>query len=107
MAKLAPTKRETGEPSWRWRRIVIFATIGFCTVGVTRLIDAQDTDLNGTIAAGLLWLAGSIILGYTGFATAQDVAAIVTARTGKPYAPDIEPTPPAPTVIVAPNVQPE
>lgn len=96
---------KTGEPSWKYRRLVVFGTIGFCFVGVGRLIDATDTELNQTIASGLLYLAGVTILGYTGLATAQDVAAIWTARSGRPYALDMPPTPPTPagdTVIVQP-----
>jgi hypothetical protein len=47
-----------------------------------------------------------LVTGYTGFATAQDIAAIWTTRTAKPYSdPPQEPTPPPPvadTVVVVP-----
>lgn len=100
------SNQKTGEPSWKWRRLVVFATIGFCFVGVASLIDATDTELNQTIASGLLYLAGVTILGYTGLATAQDVAAIITARTGRPYAADMPPAPPPTNVVVTPAPQP-
>ena len=51
------------------------------------MIDRADTELNSTIASGIMWLLGVTFLGYAGFATAQDVAAILAARTGRPYAP--------------------
>lgn len=66
------------------------------------MIDRADTELNATIASGLMWLLGVTFLGYAGFATAQDVAAILAVRSGRPYSPEIEPQPPAPTVIVPP-----
>lgn len=90
---------KTGEPSWKWRRPLIYGTVGFCMICIGTMIDASDTELNRTIASGLLWLMGAVVIGYAGFATAQDATAIIAARTGRPYATDMQPTPPAPVIV--------
>jgi len=68
------------------------------------MVDRADTQLNMVIASGLLWLAGVLILGYAGLATVQDVSAIITTRTGRPYADPVAPPtpvdPPPPTIVV-------
>lgn len=99
-----PSNETTGEPSWRWRRIVALGVIIFCMVEIDILRDNADTGLNGAIAEGLLWLLFAITLIYTGFATAQDITAIITARSGRPYADvvkSVEPAPAADNVTVA------
>jgi hypothetical protein len=80
----APSKK-TGEPSWKWRRIVIFPVVAWGCWQLKLLIDAADTRVNETIAYGWLLLIGILILGYTGFATVQDVIAIWRTGTGLPY----------------------
>lgn len=100
-------KMKTGEPSWRWRRIMAFFLVGFCCfmiAGLGLMPEIADTRVNETIVSSAFWLAGTIFLLYGGFATAQDVSAIVTTRTARPYSdPPQQPTPPPPvadTVIV-------
>ena len=78
---------KTGEPSWRWRRIVIFAVTAFCLWQINGLVDALDSELNRLIAYGLLVLSGVLVLGYAGFATVQDVIAIWRTGRALPYAP--------------------
>lgn len=97
-----PISQTTGEPSWRWRRIVILTTVAFCMMMIAWMVDRDDTQLNMVIASGLLWLAGVLILGYAGLATVQDVSAIITTRTGRPYA---DPAPP-PTPVDHPPAEP-
>lgn len=77
---------KTGEPSWRWRRIVIFTVTAFCLWQINGLVDALDSELNRLIAYGLLVLSGVLVLGYTGFATVQDVIAIWRTGRALPYA---------------------
>jgi hypothetical protein len=79
--------QSTGEPSWRWRRAVILATCLYCAVQIAFLVGAADTRVNETIAFGLVALMGVLILGYVGFATAQDIAAIMATRSATPYQP--------------------
>ncbi|RWF44315.1 MAG: hypothetical protein EOS65_02755 [Mesorhizobium sp.] len=102
--------RSTGEPSWKWRRIIIFIVLAWACYQLYLLINAQDSRLNETIAWGWQLIVMVLITGYTGFATAQDIAAIWTTRTGRPYSdPPVEPTPPPPpgqTVIVQPTMPP-
>jgi phosphoglycerol transferase MdoB-like AlkP superfamily enzyme len=74
-----------GDPSWRWRRIVIYAVVVWACYQLFLLIDAQDSRLNETIAWGWQVLIMALVLGYTGFATVQDVTAIWRTRSGKPY----------------------
>lgn len=79
--------KKTGEPSWVWRRIVIFAVTTFCLWQINGLVDAVDSELNRLIASSLLLLIGVLVMGYTGFATVQDVVAIWRTGRGLPYAP--------------------
>ena len=80
-------KRHPGEPSWKWRRWVIFPLTVYGCVELHLLIGAADTRVNETIAWGWFMLIGVLVLGYTGFATAQDIAAIMATRNATPYAP--------------------
>ena len=84
--------RASGEPSWFWRRTVLFVVLTFCGAMVWRMVDAPDTRVNDTLAWGVIMLMGALVLGYQGFATAQDIAAIMATRSGTPYAPP-EPPP--------------
>lgn len=81
-----PINEKTGEPSWRWRRIAVFIMLAYCMFALWDLVDNSDSELNSVIASGLLWLMGTTFLVYCGFATVQDVTAIITTRTGRPYA---------------------
>ncbi|ESZ60632.1 hypothetical protein NL532_23965 [Mesorhizobium sp. C120A] len=103
---------QTGEPSWKWRRIIIYTVLVWACYQLFLLIDAQDTRLNETIAWGWQLIVMVLVTGYTGFATAQDIAAIWTTRTARPYSdPPQEPTPPPPAdnqtvVLVQPKQTP-
>ncbi|WP_394689067.1 hypothetical protein [Hoeflea sp.] len=76
---------QKGEPSWRYRRLAIYAVTIWACYQLYLLIDAQDTRLNETLAWGWQVLIITLVLGYTGFATIQDVIAIWRMRTGQPY----------------------
>lgn len=101
-------KPKSGEPAWKWRRIIIFATTTWSFFQIYLMVNGPDTRVNDTIAWGLIMLIMVLVTGYTGLATAQDIAAIWTTRTARPYSePPQEPTPPPPgdqTVIVAPVI---
>jgi hypothetical protein len=84
-----------GEPSWYWRRITLFVVCGWCMVMLWRLVGAEDSEVHEAMVSGLLMLLGALMLGYQGFATAQDVAAIMATKSGTPYVP---PTAAEPTV---------
>ncbi|MDI7924615.1 hypothetical protein [Ferirhizobium litorale] len=76
---------KTGEPSWKWRRLVTIAVVVWSFWMLVGLIDAIDSELNQIIATGLLILIGGSVGGYMGFATAQDVAAIWRTGRALPY----------------------
>lgn len=100
-------KNKTGEPSWRWRRTVALTSIVYCMAMIVYLADNSDTILNTTIAEGLIWLLFGLVLLYTGFATAQDITAIIVARSARPYADDVQsvdPPPADPTTVVTDTV---
>lgn len=77
--------KRTGEPGWKWRRLIIFPLVGYGCWQLMLLINAPDTKVNETIAYGWLFLIGLLVLAYTGFATVQDVIAIWRTGTGLPY----------------------
>jgi hypothetical protein len=89
--------QKSGEPSWRYRRILIYGTVVLCFVLLYFLIGAADTRVNDTLAWSICVIIVLLVMTYTGAATFQDVAAIWTMRSARPYAdPPTEPVPPAP-----------
>lgn len=80
------TAKKSGEPGWQWRRGVIFPLIVFACWRLTALENAPDTVVNQTIAWGWIVLIISLAFFFTGFATAQDITAILATKTGLPYA---------------------
>lgn len=102
---------KTGEPSWKWRRILIYGAVVACFYLIYILINAPDTRVNDTIAWSLSMIIVLLVMTYTGAATVQDIIAIWTMRTARPYADvPLDPTPAAPeppadqTVVVQPVV---
>ena len=81
---------KTGEPSWKWRRMVTIAVTAWACFVLSGLVDAIDSELNRGIATGLLILVGVLVASYTGFATIQDVIAIWRTGRGLPYREDGE-----------------
>ncbi|MER8941373.1 hypothetical protein NKH82_17960 [Mesorhizobium sp. M0915] len=89
-----PERRKNGEPSWLWRRVMLYAVLIWACYQLFILINAPDTRVNETIAWGWQLIIMVLVFGYTGFATMQDVVAIYTTRAARPYAdPPVEPTP--------------
>ncbi|MGY5811993.1 hypothetical protein ACXHXG_30375 [Rhizobium sp. LEGMi198b] len=84
-------RRKHGEPAWMWRRVIIFPVVGWACYQLHILINAPDTRVNETIAYGWMMLIGILVLGYTGFATVQDVIAIWRTGRALPYRDDSEP----------------
>ena len=96
--------KPSGEPSWFYRRTMAFLIVGFCFCMVALALDRADTELNQAIVSGAFWLMGIVFLLYGGFATVQDVMAIWTMRTARPYGdpppPPVDPAPTSPDVVV-------
>lgn len=88
--------KASGEPGWRRRWAFASIVLTFCAWRLIALEHAADTQVNQTIAWGYVLLGMTVILGMMGFATAQDIAAIVTTKSGLPYAnpavPSAQPT---------------
>jgi len=76
---------KSGKPAWGWRRLIIFPVVTWGCYQLMLMINAPDTRVNEMIAYGWMVLIGILILGYTGFATVQDVIAIWRTGTGLPY----------------------
>lgn len=85
MSRLKEAKR-TGEPGWTWRKGLIFPLVIFACWRLMMMENAPDTMVNQTIAWGWIILIISLAFFFTGFASAQDIAAILATRTGLPYA---------------------
>ncbi len=63
----------TPKNSWKIRRRIIYTTLGFCAGCVVFLtLAGKDTQLNLTIANGVMFLAGSVIGSYIFGATWDD-----------------------------------
>lgn len=95
-AKPQRESKASGEPGWSWRKAVVFPLIIYACIMLGVMINAPDTRVNETIA----WIWGVVIIAnvffYTGFATAQDIAAIMATRSGLPYSPQSSPADPTP-----------
>lgn len=84
-----PINETTGEPSFRWRRISAFALMGVCLMMVPLLgyfPPIPDTLVNQKIVDGCFALAGWAFLIYAGAATGQDITAMITTKSARPYA---------------------
>lgn len=78
-------RKKHGEPAWMWRRVIIFPIVFWACYQLHLLVNAPDTRVNETIAYGWIMLIAILILGYTGFATVQDVIAIWRTGRALPY----------------------
>lgn len=84
-----------GKPSWSWRRAIIFPVCVWCLWRLSFMENGPDTRVNETIAWGYLILVMVLVLGYSGFATVQDLMAIWATKSGRPYQQQMQPaTPP-------------
>lgn len=64
---------ENNNSRWKIRRRIVNVTLAFCAICLIYLIVyGKDTELNKTIANGLLFLAGSVISSYIFGATWDD-----------------------------------
>lgn len=80
-------RRAEGEPLWLFRRLVAIGVMAFAAWRLVAMESAPDTRVNETIAWGWVLILATVALGYLGYATAQDIAAILATRSGTPYAP--------------------
>lgn len=79
--------KKSGEPGWRWRKALIFPLVAFACWRLMSLESAQDTKVNETIAWGWICIIGAMSFFFTGFATIQDISAILATKSGLPYSP--------------------
>ena len=78
--------KRSGEAGWTWRRWFFVIVMGFAMWRLMVLEDGEDSRLNETIAWAYSLMIMTGLVGFTGFATAQDIAAILATRSGLPYA---------------------
>jgi hypothetical protein len=78
--------KPSGEPGWLRRWIFTALFMSFCAWRMVGLENAPDTRVNETLSWGYVIMMMVSFIGVTGFATAQDIAAIVATRSGFPYA---------------------
>jgi hypothetical protein len=79
-------RRGEGSPGWSWRRALVLPLIVYACYRLSMMEMAADTRVNETIAWGWIVIIISCVFFYTGFASAQDIAAILATRSGLPYA---------------------
>ena len=79
--------KPTGEPGWKWRRWLIFPICVFCAYELDmlrRTPEVSDDVLKLLIYVNAVVLV-SVVMFYSGFATIQDVIAIIKTGRGLPY----------------------
>lgn len=77
--------KHSGEPGWKWRRSIIFPVVAFACWRLAMLEGAADTRVNERLGDAWALIVLVLVVGYAGFATAQDVVAIWRTRSGLPY----------------------
>lgn len=90
----------TGEPGWKWRRMIIFPVVAFAAWRLLELEDNPDSRLNEALAGNWFMIILVLVLCYTGFATIQDAIAIWRTKSGLPYSPATTPAAEGNTVVV-------
>src|SRR5688500_18657335 len=102
MARRSPLaeSKKTGEPGWSWRKAAIFPVVAFCLWRLSVMESGGDSEVNEAIVFWYGSLVAVLLLGYTGFASAQDVAAILATKSGLPYNPESSPAEPPPSTDV-------
>lgn len=80
--------KKTGEPGWLFRRWLVFPTMAFSAWQLEMLRHTDSIE----VVKLLVWTHGftmvALVLFYTGFATIQDVIAIIKTGRGLPYKED-------------------
>ncbi len=88
--------KPTGEPGWTWRRSVLIGIILVSFYLLWTIIQSPDNRTNETIALGLIWAIFGAGLIYSGFATLQDLTAIIITKSALPYSTRSSPAEPTP-----------
>ena len=86
----------SGEPGWAWRRAALLGIIVLSFVLLWVIIGKPDNRVNESVAWGLITLIFGAGMIYAGFATVQDVVAIIVTKSGLPYSPKSSPAEPTP-----------
>lgn len=75
-------------PSWKIRRGLVIATLVFCAAITVYLTGwAESDELRETIASGVLFLAGSVLMGYTFGVVWNDTSMFKSSRQMTYYDP--------------------
>jgi hypothetical protein len=88
--------KASGEPGWAWRRAVLIGIIVAAFLLLWGIVNGPDTRVNETVSWGLIIAIISSGLIYAGFATVQDVVAILATKSALPYSPQSSPAEPTP-----------
>lgn len=95
--------KKTGEPGWAWRRSVLIGIIVISFYLLWGIINGPDSRVNETVSWGLIIAIISSGLIYAGFATVQDVVAILATKSALPYSPQSSPSEPTPGTPAPPS----
>lgn len=98
--------KASGEPGWSWRRSVLIGIIVAAFALLIAIINGPDTRVNETLGVWLMITIMCCGFIYTGFASVQDVVAIIVTKSALPYSPQsspAEPTPGTPSAPAAPT----
>ena len=96
--------KKTGEPGWTWRRSVLIGIIVASFGLLCLVINGPDTRVNETLGVWLMITVMCCGFIYAGFATVQDVAAIITTKSGLPYSPQSSPSEATPGTAATPTI---
>lgn len=88
--------KKTGEPGWAWRRAVLIGIIIASFALLLLVVNGPDTRVNETLGVWLMITIMCCGFIYAGFATVQDVVAIIATKSALPYSPQSSPSEPTP-----------
>ncbi len=77
--------KKTGEPGWTYRRWLVFPSMAFSMVQLELLRRTESVEVAKLLVYTHGFTMVCMVFFYTGFATIQDVIAIIKTGRGLPY----------------------
>lgn len=77
--------KKNGEPGWLYRRWLVFPVVAYSAVQLELLRHTDSTEVLKALIWAHWFIVVALVFMYTGFATVQDVIAIIKTGRGLPY----------------------
>lgn len=78
-------KKPEGQPGWLFRRWLVFPTVLFSAAQLEMLRRTDSVEVMKALIWAHWFIVVALVFMYTGFATVQDIIAIIKTGRGLPY----------------------